>query len=118
MSSVKQKFENRKNRTRSSIAKLSTRHRLTVFKSGQHVYAQVIDDKNSNTVTAASTLDATIKKLDKSNCNIDSAIKVGKLIGERAKEKGITQVVFDKGGYKYHGVVKALADAARENLEF
>src|SRR5690349_10968049 len=118
MRSVKQKFESRQRRTRTNIKKLSSRPRLSIFKSGRHVYAQVVDDITSSTIASASTLDQSIRRLKKSNCNIDSAIKVGDLIGTRSKEKGITQVVFDKGGYKYHGVVKALADAAREKLEF
>jgi len=118
MRSVKERYENRQKRIRSKISRVSDKHRLTVFRSGRHIYAQVIDDVNSNTIASASSLDKNLRKIKKSNNNISFATEVGKLIGQRSKEKGISTVVFDKGGYKYHGVVKALADAARENLEF
>ena len=95
------------------------RPRLSVFRSNNHMYAQIIDDTVGNTLCSASTLDKTAKAdLTKSN-NVDAAAYVGKLIAERAKEKGITAVVFDRGGFIYHGKVKAVADAAREaGLEF
>ncbi|MCC8417112.1 MAG: 50S ribosomal protein L18 [Rickettsia endosymbiont of Bryobia graminum] len=118
MRSAKVKFDVRKARVRSKISKVSDRIRLSVFKSGEHIYAQIIDDKQSITIASASTLDKEIRQLKKSNCNISLATKVGELIANRASEKGVEEVVFDKGGYKYHGVVKALADAAREKIKF
>lgn len=118
MHKANKKFEIRKKRVRSKISRVSNRVRLSVFKSGRHVYAQIIDDKSSSTLLALSTLDKEIRLLNKSNCNIESATKVGKLLADRALEHGIKKVVFDKGGHKYHGVIKALADSARTNLEF
>ncbi len=118
MRSAQKRFEVRRNRTRSRIAKTSDRVRLSVFKSGRHLYAQVIDDKNSSTIAMVSTLEKELRQPKKSNCNVTIAAKVGKIIADRAAKKGITKVVFDRAGYKFHGVVKALADAAREKLEF
>jgi large subunit ribosomal protein L18 len=95
------------------------RPRLSVFKSGKHIYAQVIDDKTGRTVAHASSLDAGLRVSGKASANRSAATRVGKLVAERAKAKGIAKVVFDRGGYIYHGKVKALADAAREGgLEF
>jgi large subunit ribosomal protein L18 len=95
------------------------RPRLAVFKSGKHIYAQVIDDASGRTLAHASSLDAGLKKEGKAAANVGTAKRVGKLVADRAKEKGIGRVVFDRGGYIYHGKVKALADAAREGgLEF
>jgi large subunit ribosomal protein L18 len=90
------------------------RARLSVFRSSKHIYAQVIDDVKGTTVAAASSLEKTLREGAKTGANIAAAKAVGKLIAERAKEKGIKDVVFDRGGYLYHGRVKALADAARE----
>ncbi len=118
MRTSRSKFEIRKARVRTKLSKISSRVRLSVFKSGKHIYAQIIDDNQAITVTSASTLEKEIRQLKKSNCNISSAIKVGELIGERAFQKGVQEVVFDKGGYKYHGVVKALAEAARKKITF
>lgn len=118
MRTPKRKFEIRRDRVRTKISKVSNRLRLSVFKSGKHVYAQVIDDARSVTLASASTLEKEIRQLKKSNCNIAAATKVGELIGERAVSQGVNEVVFDKGGYKYHGVVKALADAARNKVKF
>lgn len=118
MRTAKHKFEIRRNRVRSKISKVSDRVRLSVFKSNQHIYAQIIDDQHSVTMVSASTLEKDLNKAKKSNCNVDSATKVGALLAKRAAEKGITKVVFDKGGNRYHGVIKALADAARQTLEF
>jgi large subunit ribosomal protein L18 len=87
--------------------------RLTVFRSSKHIYAQLIDDTKGETLAAASSLEKTTREGAKTGANIDAAKVVGKLIAERAKEKGIKDVVFDRGGYLYHGRVKALADAAR-----
>jgi len=91
--------------------------RLAVFRSAKHIYAQIIDDVAGNTLAAASTLDASLK--ENYGGNKEAAASVGKLIAEKALEKGIKQVVFDRGGMIYHGRVKALADSAREaGLEF
>ncbi|HMM07117.1 MAG TPA: 50S ribosomal protein L18 [Clostridiales bacterium] len=91
--------------------------RLAVFRSAKHIYAQVIDDVAGNTLAAASTLDASLK--ENYGGNKEAAAAVGKIIAEKALEKGIKQVVFDRGGMIYHGRVKALADSAREaGLEF
>ncbi|HEX3709792.1 MAG TPA: 50S ribosomal protein L18 [Pseudolabrys sp.] len=92
----------------------SGRARLSVFRSSKHIYAQLIDDRKGETLVAASSLEKTMRESAKNGANIDAAKAVGKLIAERAKEKGIKDIVFDRGGYLYHGRVKALADAARE----
>lgn len=118
MSSSNQSFLKRRQRVRTKLKKVSDRNRLSVFKSGRHVYAQIIDDSTSRTLVAASTLDKEIRKPGKSNCNIEFAIKVGKLLADRAEKQSIKLVAFDKGGHKYHGVVKALADEARKKLQF
>jgi large subunit ribosomal protein L18 len=90
------------------------RARLSIFRSSKHIYAQVIDDDKGETVVAASSLEKTLREGQKTGADIAAAKAVGKLIAERAKEKGVTDVVFDRGGYIYHGRIKALADAARE----
>ncbi len=90
------------------------RARLSVFRSSQHIYAQLIDDDKGVTLASASTIEKAIRESGKTGANIAAAKVVGKLIAERAKEKGIKDVVFDRGGYLYHGRIKALADAARE----
>src|SRR5262250_575827 len=90
------------------------RARLSVFRSSKHIYVQLIDDVKGTTLAAASSLEMTMREGGKTGANIAAAKAVGKLIAERAKEKGIKEVVFDRGGYLYHGRVKALADAARE----
>src|ERR1700677_2962468 len=113
MRNAKLRFEVRKNRVRSAISHLSDRPRLSVFKSGRHIYAQVIDDAKAITIAASSTLEKGFRQNKKSNCNKAMAEKVGAEVAKRAAAKGIKQVVFDKGGYKYHGVIKALADSAR-----
>ena len=95
------------------------RPRLSVFKSGKHIYAQVIDDGSGRTLAHASSLDEGLRKASKTKSDRTTATQVGKLVAERARAKGVAQVVFDRGGYIYHGKVKALADAAREGgLEF
>lgn len=106
-------------RLRNRFSGTAERPRLAVFRSNNHMYAQIIDDTVGKTLVAASTLEADIKKeLEKTN-NVDAAAYVGKVIGERAVEKGIKEVVFDRGGFIYQGKVQALADAAREaGLEF
>ena len=90
------------------------RPRLSVFRSGQNIYAQVIRDDEGSTVAAASTLDKELRGKLKTGANIDAAKAVGELIAKRAKEAGVNDVVFDRGGYLYHGRVRALAEAARE----
>ena len=92
----------------------SGRARLSVFRSSKHIYAQLIDDVKGATLAAASSLEKTMREGAKTGADIAAAKAVGKLIAERAKEKGIKDVVFDRGGYLYHGRIKALADAARE----
>jgi large subunit ribosomal protein L18 len=109
-------------RLRKRIVGTAQRPRLSVFRSVSHIYAQVIDDANGVTVTAASSTEPSVKaKLAGSERggNIAGAKAIGKLVAERLKEKGITRVVFDRGGFLYHGRVRAVADAAREaGLEF
>lgn len=92
----------------------NNRPRLSVHRSGQHIYAQVIDDSKGVTVAAASTIDTEIKGKLKGTANKDAASAVGKLVAERAKKAGVEQVAFDRGSFAYHGRVKALAEAARE----
>jgi len=105
-------FLKRSYRVRAKIKKVAKGlHRLSVFRSNQHIYTQIIDDKNGNTVAAVSTLSADFKD---AKSNLGTASAIGKKIGELSLKKGVTQVVFDKSGYCYHGKVKAIADGARE----
>ncbi|MDY3728914.1 MAG: 50S ribosomal protein L18 [Candidatus Choladocola sp.] len=106
-------------RIRNRFSGTAERPRLAVFRSNNHMYAQIIDDSVGNTLVAASTLQKDVKaELEKTN-NVDAAAYLGKVIAEKALEKGIKEVVFDRGGFIYQGKVKALADAAREaGLEF
>ncbi|HEO8421689.1 50S ribosomal protein L18 [Niallia sp. FSL W8-0635] len=104
-------------RVRSKLSGTEARPRLNVFRSNKHIYAQLIDDVNGVTIASASSLDNELNL--ESTGNLEAAVKIGELVAKRAVEKGIKSVVFDRGGYLYHGRVKALADAARENgLEF
>ncbi|MEB3702709.1 50S ribosomal protein L18 [Candidatus Bealeia paramacronuclearis] len=113
MSNEKNLFERRKQRVRAKLQRVSNeRPRLSVFRSSKHIYAQVICDIEKKTLASASTLDKDFEKL-KTGADIAAAEAVGKLVAERAKKAGVTNVVFDRGGYIYHGRVKALADAAR-----
>jgi large subunit ribosomal protein L18 len=115
MATAKDLFARRQRRNRAQIAgKANGRPRLSVFRSGKHIYAQVIDDTAGRTLAAASTLDTAIKGSIKTGANVGAATAVGKLLAERAVAAGIKAVVFDRGGYLYHGRIKALADAARE----
>jgi large subunit ribosomal protein L18 len=110
-------FERRQRRARFKLRKVSgLRPRLSVFRSSKHIYAQVIDDVKGVTLASASTMDEETKKaLTKAKgSDKDAAAVVGKLVAQRAKKAGVTDVVFDRGGYIYHGRVKALGDAARE----
>lgn len=105
----------RKQRVRFQLRKKGQgRARLSVFRSGKHIYAQIIDDKQGVTLAAASTAEADVRGKEKSGATIDSAKIVGALVAKRAKDAKIDEVVFDRGGYLFHGRVKALADAARE----
>jgi large subunit ribosomal protein L18 len=106
-------------RVRQRVRGAEERPRLAVYKSGRHIYAQVIDDGAGKTLAHASSLDADLRKTSLKGASRDAAGKVGVLVAERAKKAGVKQVVFDRGGYRYHGRVKALADAARQGgLEF
>jgi large subunit ribosomal protein L18 len=107
----------RHRRVRKKVSGTAERPRLAVFRSNNHIYAQVIDDVAGRTLAAASTADATIK--GGATGNVEAATKVGTLVAERAKAAGVEKVVFDRGGFRYHGRVAALADAARAGgLEF
>ena len=115
MLNTKELFHRRARRTRAALRKKSTgRPRLSVFRSSKNIYAQIIDDVERRTIVAASTLEKDLKGKLKTGADKDAAVEIGKLIAERALEKGLGDVVFDRGGYQYHGRVKALADAARE----
>ena len=115
MFTAKELFERRRARSRKKLRKVANgQPRLTVHRSSKHIYAQIIDDQAGNTVAAASTLDADFKTASKSTADAAAASVVGKLVAERAKAKGIDAVIFDRGGYIFHGRVKALANAARE----
>jgi len=106
-------------RVRTRVTGTPERPRLNVYRSVGHIYAQVIDDRSGRTLLSASSVDKETKKALKGGGNISSAKAVGKIVADRAKAAGVTKVVFDRGGYKYHGRVKALADAAREaGLQF
>ena len=108
-------FERRQLRVRRTVkARATDRPRLSVFRSSQHIYAQIIDDKTGRTLVAASTLEKDVRTALKTGADKSAAAKVGKLVAERALKAGVTKVVFDRGGYLFHGRVKALADAARE----
>ncbi|HWS70879.1 MAG TPA: 50S ribosomal protein L18 [Thermoanaerobaculia bacterium] len=117
MDRAKQRVESRdriRKRIRRKVTGTSDRPRLAVFKSLKHIYVQLIDDASGRTIVSAST-----HEKDTKGANSAAAKAVGELIAQKAKEKGVKQVVFDRGGYLYHGNIKALADAARENgLEF
>ncbi|HEX8526986.1 50S ribosomal protein L18 [Allosphingosinicella sp.] len=111
-------FDRRRQRVRTSLKRRGAeRPRLSIHRSGRHIYAQVIDDSGSRTVASASTLEKDARA--STGATVASAQEVGKRIAERAKAAGVTKVVFDRGGFLFHGRVKALADAAREGgLEF
>ncbi len=100
--------------TRIKIAELGIM-RLSVHRTNSHIYAQLIDDKNSKTITSASTLEPEVRKSVSKGSDVSAATLIGKRIAEKAKKIGIENIAFDRSGYQYHGRVKALADAAREN---
>jgi large subunit ribosomal protein L18 len=104
----------RQKRIRKKVLGTAQRPRLSVFRSARHIYAQVIDDAQGLTLTAASTLDSQVKNAPKFENKIEAAKFVGKLIGERALDKGIKQVVFDRNGFLYHGRIKSVSEGARE----
>ena len=110
-------YEQRHSRVRTKVSGTAARPRLNVFRSNKHIYAQLIDDTNGVTIASASSMDKAFESDTKANA--EAAAKVGELIAKKAVEKDVKSVVFDRGGYLFHGRVKALADAARENgLEF
>jgi large subunit ribosomal protein L18 len=115
MLSTKELFDRRARRTRYQLRRRAKgRPRLSVFRSGMHIYAQVIDDSDGRTLAAASSIEKDLRKKLTTGGNKEAAAEIGKLIAERAKKAGVTEVVFDRGGYAFHGRVKALADGARE----
>lgn len=115
-----ERFERRRRRVRYTLKETGkSRLRLSVFRSGRHIYGQVIDDARGRTLAAASTLDKDLRSELRSGADQEAAKRVGLLLAERAKAAGVEAVLFDRGGYKYHGRVKALADGAREGgLQF
>jgi large subunit ribosomal protein L18 len=112
--------DRRKARVRRAVlAHAGGRPRLSVFRSSKQIYAQVIDDEHGRTLASASSLEKTMRESVKTGANVEAARRVGKEIAERAKKAGVDKVVFDRGGYMYHGRVKALAEGAREGgLDF
>jgi large subunit ribosomal protein L18 len=115
MSAHDKQFQRRTQRVRRTLKKVANgRPRLSVFRSSKHIYAQVIDDANGVTLAAASSVDKDLKGKLKTGADKAAAAEVGKLVAERAVKAGVSEVVFDRGGYIYHGRVKSLADAARE----
>ena len=116
MTKLSDKSARRQGRVRGALHRAAgERKRLSVFRSSKHIYAQVIDDDAGVTVAAASSAEKAAREGLKTGANVDAAKTVGKLIAERAKEKGVKDVIFDRGGYLYHGRVRALAEAARES---
>ncbi|WP_424630876.1 50S ribosomal protein L18 [Bradyrhizobium sp. SYSU BS000235] len=116
MSKLKVTNARRKQRVRLSLRRTANgRPRLSVFRSSKHIYAQVIDDVKGETLASASSLEKSMRDTGKTGADISAAKAVGKLLAERAVKKGVKDVVFDRGGYLYHGRVKALGDAARES---
>ena len=110
---------NKHRRIRSRLNGTPDKPRLAVFRSNNHMYAQIIDDEAGNTIVSASTVQDEVKKGWSKTNNVEAAAKLGEVIAKKAKDNGINQVVFDRGGYIYQGKVKALAEAAREaGLEF
>ena len=120
MANSKDLFARRSRRTRTQIRRKAIgRARLSVFRSSKHIYAQIIDAVKGTTIAAASSAEKDLKSKLKSGANIDAAKEVGKLVAERAVKAGVKDVVFDRGGYLFHGRVKALAEGAREGgLQF
>ena len=117
--SRKQQTQKRHRRLRRNLSGTAARPRLAVFRSNNHIYAQLIDDEAQSTLCSASTVDKELRSSVSAAATCDASVAVGQLVAKRALAKGISQVVFDRGGNLYHGRVKALADAAREaGLQF
>ncbi len=115
MTKLSDRIIRRQGRVRGQLRRAAgERKRLSVYRSSKHIYAQLIDDDRGITLASASSIEKSTRETIKTGASVDAAKAVGKLIAERAKEKGITDVVFDRGAYLYHGRVKALAEAARE----
>ena len=115
MKTSRELSDRRRQRTSGKVKKNNNgRPRLAIYRSGKHIYAQIIIDKDGTTVAAASTIDTEVRSKLKTGANVEAASLVGKIVAERAKKVGVDTVVFDRGGYLYHGRVKALADSARE----
>jgi large subunit ribosomal protein L18 len=115
MAKLSDRIERRQGRVRGLLRRAAgERKRLSVYRSSKHIYAQVIDDDQGVTLASASSIEKSTRETLKTGASVDAAKAVGKLIAERAKEKGVTAVIFDRGAYLYHGRVKALAEAARE----
>jgi large subunit ribosomal protein L18 len=115
MTKLGDRIKRRQGRVRGLVRRAAgERKRLSVYRSSKHIYAQVIDDERGITLASASSIEKSTREALKTGASVDAAKAVGKLIAERAKEKGVTDVVFDRGAYLYHGRVKALAEAARE----
>jgi len=115
MNKSKRLYERRKRRNRFNLRRvMKGKPRMSIFRSSKHIYVQVIDDEQGRTLVAASTVDKDVRVNLKTSTDRDAAAAVGKVIAERAKKAGIEEVVFDRGGYHYHGRVQALADGARE----
>jgi large subunit ribosomal protein L18 len=115
MSKLSDRIMRRQGRVRGTLRRAAgERKRLSVFRSSKHIYAQVIDDDAGVTLASASSIEKTTRETIKTGASVDAAKAVGKLIAQRAQEKGVKDVVFDRGGYLYHGRVRALAEAARE----
>ncbi|MBI3309332.1 MAG: 50S ribosomal protein L18 [Candidatus Melainabacteria bacterium] len=110
----KEKARKRHKRIRKNLAGTSDKPRLAVFKSNKHIYAQIIDDIKSCTLASCSSLEPSIRNENKDAASMELAKKIGVIVAQRALEKGIKQVVFDRGGFQYHGKISALASAARE----
>jgi len=115
MKTSRELSDRRRQRTSGKVKKNNNgRPRLAIYRSGKHIYAQIIIDKDGTTVAAASTIETEVRSKLKTGANVEAASLVGKIVAERAKKVGVNTVVFDRGGYLYHGRVKALADSARE----
>jgi large subunit ribosomal protein L18 len=115
MTRLNDKTERRQGRVRGALRRAAgERKRLTVFRSSKHIYAQVIDDDEGVTLASASSIEKSSRESLKTGASVDAAKAVGKLIAQRAQEKGVKDVIFDRGSYLYHGRIKALAEAARE----
>jgi large subunit ribosomal protein L18 len=115
MTKLNDKIERRKGRVRGALLQAAHgRKRLSVFRSSKHIYAQVIDDDAGKTLASASSIEKPTRESLKTGASVEAAKAVGKLIAQRAQEKGVKDVVFDRGSYLYHGRVRALAEAARE----